>query len=162
MVLRLCKVALVGSVGFFLLLVVFNNVTDYRSNFAFVSHVLAMDTTFEGNRGMWRAIHRPAIHHAFYWLIISWEVLATGLCIAGASRLWSARATAAGVFNRAKSLAILGLTVSLLQWFVAFITIGGEWFLMWQSRVWNGQEAAFRMFACIGIVLIILIQRDED
>jgi hypothetical protein len=27
---------------------------------------------------------------------------------------------------------------------------------MWQSKIWNGQDAAFRMFACIGIVLIFL------
>jgi predicted small integral membrane protein len=44
----------------------------------------------------------------------------------------------------------------MLQWFIAFITVGGEWFTMWQSQIWNGQDAAFRMFACIGIVLIFL------
>jgi predicted small integral membrane protein len=162
MVLRFCKVALVASVGFFLLLVVFNNLTDYGSNHAFVSHVLAMDTTFEGNRGLWRAIQSPAAHHAFYWTIIAWEAAAMVLCFAGAARLWQARAAGAAAFNHAKALAALGLTVSLLQWFVAFIAVGGEWFLMWQSQIWNGQDAAFRMFACIGVVLLILIQKDED
>jgi hypothetical protein len=28
---------------------------------------------------------------------------------------------------------------------------GSEWFLMWQSKVWNGQEEAFRMFAIVGV-----------
>jgi predicted small integral membrane protein len=27
---------------------------------------------------------------------------------------------------------------------------------MWQSRTWNGEEAAFRMFASQGIVLVYL------
>ena len=27
---------------------------------------------------------------------------------------------------------------------------------MWQSHVWNGQDAAFRMFACLGIMLLYL------
>jgi predicted small integral membrane protein len=33
---------------------------------------------------------------------------------------------------------------------------------MWQSRTWNGQEAAFRMFAVVGIVFLILIQPDSE
>jgi predicted small integral membrane protein len=46
----------------------------------------------------------------------------------------------------------------LLLWLVAFLTIGGEWFLMWQSHIWNGQEEAFRNFAVVGLVLLILMQ----
>lgn len=48
------------------------------------------------------------------------------------------------------------------MWLVAFIDVGGEWFLMWQSRIWNGQEEAFRNFAVIAIVLLILMQPDTD
>jgi len=33
---------------------------------------------------------------------------------------------------------------------------------MWQSHVWNGQEAAFRTFAVVGIVLLILLQPDAE
>jgi predicted small integral membrane protein len=33
---------------------------------------------------------------------------------------------------------------------------------MWQSHTWNGQDAAFRMFALAGIVLIYLIQPDSE
>jgi len=40
--------------------------------------------------------------------------------------------------------------------------VGAEWFLMWQSHIWNGQEAAFRMFAVVGIVLLIVMQADTD
>lgn len=162
MIHRLCKIALVASAGLFLAIVVFNNLTDYGSNYGFVHHVLSMDTTFEGNRGMWRAITSPAVHHAFYWSIIAWEAAAGALCFVGAWRLWSARRGSAALFNRAKDLATLGLTISLLQWFVAFITIGGEWFLMWQSRVWNGQDAAFRMFACLGLILLFLALKDDE
>jgi predicted small integral membrane protein len=49
-----------------------------------------------------------------------------------------------------------------LLWFVAFLCIGGEWFLMWQSKLWNGEEAAFRMFAVSGIVLILLALPDAE
>jgi predicted small integral membrane protein len=53
-------------------------------------------------------------------------------------------------------MGIAALTLGCLLWFVAFLTVGGEWFLMWQSRTWNGEEAAFRMFASQGIVLVYL------
>ena len=65
-VVRCIKSLLVGSVALFALLVAWNNVVDYGSNFAFVQHVLSMDTTFEGNALMHRAITTPALHHAAY------------------------------------------------------------------------------------------------
>jgi predicted small integral membrane protein len=63
---RWSKIRLVFSVAFFAMLVVVNNVTDYSSNYMFVSHVLSMDTTFPGNNGMWRAIKWPFLHHIAY------------------------------------------------------------------------------------------------
>ncbi len=39
---------------------------------------------------------------------------------------------------------------------------GAEWFLMWQSQVWNGQTAATRMFTCVGLVLLIVKTQDVD
>jgi predicted small integral membrane protein len=56
----------------------------------------------------------------------------------------------------------MALTLSMLMWLVAFLTIGAEWFLMWQSHTWNGQEPAFRMFAVVGLVLLIVIQGEND
>jgi predicted small integral membrane protein len=48
------------------------------------------------------------------------------------------------------------------MWLVAFLSVGGEWFLMWQSHSWNGQEEAFRMFAVVGLVLLIVMQPDTE
>ena len=70
--------------------------------------------------------------------------------------------SSAADFNAAKRIAILSLTLGLLLWLVAFLTVGAEWFLMWQSRQWNGQDAAFRMFAVVGIVLLVTLQPDRD
>ena len=160
MILRICKVALIGAVAFFMTLVVFNNLTDYFSNYHFVEHVLSMDTTFPGNNGMWRAIRSADADTLFYWMIILWETITGILCWWGTINLVRTLTGSAGIFNRAKGVAIAGLTISLLQWFGAFISVGGEWFLMWQSKIWNGQDAAFRMFTCIGIILILLIIPD--
>jgi predicted small integral membrane protein len=162
MIIRLCKIALTAVSVFFLALVVLNNVTDYGSNFGFVQHVLDMSTTFPGNAAMWRAITAPWMHHAFYTTIILWEAAACGLLAAGTLRLWRARTAPAAEWRRAKSFAAAGFALSLVQWYAAFICVGGEWFLMWQSKTWNGQEAAFRMFAMMALCLLFLLQREDE
>jgi predicted small integral membrane protein len=157
---RLAKVLLLAAMAFFFTLVVLNNTTDFDSNYQFVRHVLMMDSTFPGNRGMWRAIMTPALHLAFYGSVIVWEALNAVLCWWGAAALFRALRAPADEFQRAKRVGIAGLTAGMLLWFVAFLSVGAEWFLMWQSKLWNGQEAAFRMFACEGIVLVILMMAE--
>lgn len=157
MILRLSKSLLVMAVAFYFTLVVFDNLTDYGSNYAFVHHVLWMDTTFPGNHGLWRAIHPMWIHAVFYDAIIGWEALTMVLVWAGSVKLLRAAGQSGPAFRDAKGLAIGGLTVGLLLWFVAFLSIGGEWFLMWQSPQWNGQEEAFRVFAVMALILLYLV-----
>ena len=153
---RWSKILLLAATGFFFLLVVFNNTTDFDSNYQFVRHILSMDTTFPNNRGLWRAIHSPFLHHLFYLGIIAWEALNAILCFSASLALFRTRHASAQAFAQAKSLGTAALTAGMLLWLVAFITIGGEWFLMWQSPTWNGQEAAFRMFLIEAAILIYL------
>ena len=160
MTLRLAKTLLVFGIAIFYSLVVFNNVTDYDSNHQLIRHVLMMDSTFPGNHGMWRAINQPAVHALFYVMIIGWECATMILCWWGGVGLLKSLRADAAKFRQARDIAITGLTLGLLMWLVAFLSVGGEWFLMWQSKAWNGQEAAFRMFTVLGIVLIFLIQSD--
>ena len=101
-------------------------------------------------------------HHAFYVGIIAWETANMALFWWAVARLARARRLAASGFNAAKGVAIAALTLSLLMWLVAFLSIGAEWFLMWQSRTWDGREEAFRMFAVVGLVLLFLVQPDVD
>ena len=159
---RLSKVALVAAVSLFLTIVAYNNLIDYGSNFEFVRHVLSMDSTFSGNQLRGRALTTPRIHHTFYAGIIAWEWMgAIGIAV-GAWILWRAREASSADFARAKSVAVAALAGNMLLWFTAFLTVGGEWFVMWQSQVWNGQTAAFRMFACIGIILLFLKTPDSE
>lgn len=162
MTLRLAKIALVFGVALYYALVVFNNLTDYNSNYQFVRHVLMMDATLPGNRGMWRALNSPAWHTAFYLSIIAWEFLTLIFCAWGGLRMAGSFRQPGNAFHQAKRIAITGLTVGLVMWLVAFLVVGGEWFLMWQSKTWNGQEAAFRMFTTLGIVLLLVAQPDAE
>jgi len=162
MVIRTAKVLLVLMIGLFSLLVGLDNIVDYGTNYAFVQHVMSMDTVFPTSTLTWRAVTSPAAHHIAYALIIIAELLAGLLCIVGARRLWQTRDEAARRFNGAKGIAVAGLTLAFAVWFFGFLTIGGEWFQMWQSETWNGQQAAFRFIGCIGIVLLFLAQKDDE
>jgi predicted small integral membrane protein len=162
MILRLAKTVLVFSIALYTTLIALDNLTDSDSNYQFVRHVLMMDSTFPSNHAMWRALNSPVIHSLFYWMIIVWELLSSAVCWCGAVRLAQSIAKPADEFHRAKGLAVAGLTISLLLWLGAFLIVGEGWFLMWQSKTANGQEAAFRMFAIIGIVLLLLAQPDVD
>ena len=157
---RYSKVALVWAVAFYVSLVVFNNLTDYGSNYEFVAHVLRMDTVFQHNRDTWRAIDTPFVYHAVYFLIIFVEAVIAVLCWLGGFHLFSSVNDLAR-FNKAKGVAILGLTLGILLWFTGFIALGGEWFLMWQSKIWNGQQAAFRLLVILGFTLLYLTQPDR-
>ncbi|HEY1985757.1 MAG TPA: DUF2165 domain-containing protein [Terracidiphilus sp.] len=160
MMTRIAKLVLLIGIAVFYSLVVFNNLTDFDSNYQFVRHVLMMDSTFPGNHGMWRAIRWPWMHLAFYLSIIAWEIVTAILLWWGAIQLFRSLCLSEVAFNRAKRIPILALTLSMMMWLLAFLSVGAEWFLMWQSHAWNGQEAAFRMFAVVGIVLLILLQPD--
>jgi predicted small integral membrane protein len=162
MILRLSRCLLLAAVALYYTLVVFNNLTDYNSNNLFIHHVLSMDTTFPGNRGLWRALTSARWQELFYWTIIAWEAATGLLCWWGCARLITQLRAPAAAFDARKDIAVAALTLGLLQWFTAFLTVGGEWFLMWQSSLWNGQQEAFRMFACLALVLLFVTQREPD
>jgi predicted small integral membrane protein len=98
----------------------------------------------------------------FYIGIIAWEIATAILLWWGSAVLLSALRMSAEEFNRAKRVPVMALTLSLTMWLIAFLAIGGEWFMMWQSHTWNGQEAAFRNFAVVALVLLILFQPETD
>jgi predicted small integral membrane protein len=162
MTIRLSKALLLFALGFYYALVVFNNTNDYNSNLTFVRHVLLMDTTYPGNHGMWRAIHSPVIPVLFFVSIVCYETLTGVLLWVAGFRLISNLRTSAAAFNGAKKLGVVALTLSMLMWLVAFLSVGNEWFLMWQSKEWSGEVAAQHMFAIAGILLLYLVMPDVE
>jgi predicted small integral membrane protein len=138
-------------------LVAFNNIIDYRDNWTFVQHVMAMDTVFPDSTQRWRAIHSAPVQQLFYTAIIATEALSGGLLMVGAAALFRHARSESG-FDRALALPVAGLTVAMLLYGGSFLAVGGEWFLMWQSRSWGGaEEAAARFFLLNATVLIILL-----
>ena len=159
---RAAKIALVAAIALFATLVAFGNLTDYNTNFVFVEHVLSMDTIYPFSAIKYRAISNSALHHATYAVIITAQATIAVLCWIGAIVLMRDIRADAGLFNRAKTFAILGLTLGFLLWQVGFMSIGGERFGMWQSQQWNGVPSAFRFVMTIAAVLIFVALPDQD
>lgn len=147
--LSLAATVLTATVALYMALVAFGNITDFGTNQQFVRHVLAMDTTFKDEDLMWRAITSTALQDTAYVLIIAWETVAALVLIYG-SWLWARRDQ-----PRARRFSTYGLLMVMLLFGAGFIGIGGEWFSMWQSKNWNGLDAATRVFLFSGVVLIV-------
>jgi predicted small integral membrane protein len=161
-VIRLTKVAIIGALAAYAFIVAYNNIVDYDSNYQFVRHVLSMDTTFAGNALMDRALTDARTWRAAYALIIAAEALTGVLLAFGAIVLLGRLRAPAKLFNSAKAWAVAGLTIGFGLWFFGFIVIGGEYFLMWQSKLWNGQEAAFRIATIMIAALVFIGLPDGD
>ena len=154
---------LVACNALYVLLVALGNITDYDTNYAFVQHVLSMDTTnFGAAEGtgldpdvMWRSINDPVIWNIGYIGIIVWESAAALVLILSLVHWVRAFATR-GPFDTAKSVSRIGLLMIVALFFAGFIDIGGEWFSMWRSTAWNGEDTAFRNAVLATLTLVLI------
>ena len=97
-----------------------------------------------------------------YGAIILGEAVTGALFLVGTYRLWSAREATAAEFNRAKSYTIAASLLAFLVWYFGFMVVAGEWFAMWESQTWNGQEPAFRFYMTVLAVLIFVVIPDGE
>src|SRR5687768_10932582 len=162
LVIRLAKILMTAALAAFAFIVTYDNLIDYGSNFEFVKHVLSMDTTFSGNKLMHRAVTDTAMWHLAYGAIIAAEGVTAALLALGALAMLLALRAPAARFNRAKAWVVAGAAVGFGVWFFGFMVVGGEYFAMWQSTTWNGQQAAFRFYMAFLGVLIFVNQPDVD
>lgn len=162
LIVRLAKIAMTAALAAFAFIITYDNIVDYGTNYEFVKHVLSMDTTFPGNKLMGRAITDPRLWTLGYAAIIAAEgIVFLLLAIATVAMLLALRAPAAS-FQRAKTWMVAGAAAGFMVWFFGFMVVAGEYFAMWQSKAWNGQEPAFRFYMTLLAVLIFVNQKDED
>lgn len=158
---RLVKTICVAAISMMALLVAFGNITDYYTNFQFVEHVLKMDTTFNNNHLHYRSINNVFAFHFFYISIILAETFMAFCCVKGCWLLFKNLRKDAAIFHASKNWAIAGITIGIIIWFLGFEVVGGEWFAMWQSTIWNGLAAAERVLSFLLLTLILLHFKDE-
>jgi predicted small integral membrane protein len=158
---RQIRIGISAAFTGYMLLVCFNNITDYGSNFLFVSKVAGMEDVFSREQTGWRAITNSSLHHVMYISIILVELCIATLLFLGSVKMVRNYSASAETFHSSKKLTITGLASALLLFFVFFITIAGEWFLMWQSDQWNAQQTAFSLVIIFLLALIFMNQNEN-
>lgn len=158
---RQIRIAMSVAFTCYMLLVSFNNITDYGSNFLFVSKVTRMEDVFSREHTGWRSIANSSLHHLMYISIILAELCIAILLLLGSIKMIRNYSASAETFHSSKKLTITGLASALLLFFVVFITIAGEWFLMWQSEQWNAQQTAFSLCTIFLLALIFMNQNEN-
>lgn len=151
---RLVVAVLAAVTAVHMAMIAFGNITDYGTNYEFVAHVLAMDTTFQTPQTMWRAITSPMLVTTAYIAIIIWEAIAAIVLIV-ATVFWLRAGLNGHGTALARRLSNVGWMMWILLFGLGFITIGGEWFLTWQSEEWNGLQPALQNFLIASVALIL-------
>ena len=156
---RTLKTLLVAGMALVLTLAVIGNVTMPHTGYAAVGTAMGMQTTYRNPHAMWRAIDNPALIWAAFGLIVLSEATSAVLSWVAAARLWRSRRQKER-FDAAKSTAYMGLGVAACLYFIVFLVIAQEYFLMWQSTKLNVLQDAFRLFA--SAILIALWLGTDD
>ena len=142
-VLRTTASGAVLMVAAYFAVVAFDNITNPASNWAFVKGVLSLDGVAPDSGFEWRAIDATWVAVIAYVVLIAMETL-TAVLLAWAGVVGLRAATDRVGWANAQRLTMLGITTGLLVFFLGFITIGGNWFVMYLNTKWNGLEPAFQ------------------
>src|SRR5262249_45437220 len=113
---RFVKIVVIGSLACLPELVVFDNLTDYETNYVFVRRLLSMDTTLPGNALMHRSITWPSSWEAAYALIIAGEGV-TALGFAGHGIAAAVLALASRELQSCQRVGGPGPDLGFLVWF---------------------------------------------
>lgn len=144
---RLVASLVVLMAAAYYLIVVFDNVTNPTnpngSNWPLVEGVLSGDGTPADNGFEWRFIDANWFQVLAYIGIIAGEALAA-IGLIGGGILGLRRTGDAMGWERGQRWTLIGATFGLLVFFLGFIVVGGNWFLMYENAKWNGMQPAFQ------------------
>jgi predicted small integral membrane protein len=157
---RLVVGACVLMAASYYLVVAFDNITNPNgpaSNWPFVRGVLSMESVPPDDRFDWRAVDNRAVHVLFYVAIIAGETVA-GLLLLWGGLLGVRRTADPAGWAAGQRLSLLGCGVGLLVFWFGFITVGGNWWIMYLNESWNGLDPAFQNATLtLGTALAVLL-----
>ncbi|MDA3005855.1 MAG: DUF2165 domain-containing protein [Actinomycetota bacterium] len=144
---RIVAALVVLMAAAYYLVVAFDNITNPTnptgSNWPFVEGVLSGEGTPPDNGFEWRFIDATWFQVLAYIGIIAGETIAGILLLAGGILGLRRSRTAAG-WEPGQRWTLIGGAVGLMVFFLGFIVVGGNWFVMYENSKWNGLEPAFQ------------------
>lgn len=156
---RVCTSIFVLMVAAYYLVVAFDNITDpvnpNASNWPFVQGVLSGDGVPADSGFEYRFITAEWFQVLSYIAIIAGETI-TGVLLLVAGILGLRRSRFCPQWGGAQKWTYAGGTVGLAVFFLGFITIGGNWFIMYLNSKWNGMEPAFQNSVMTAFMLVLV------
>jgi len=126
---------------------------SFCTNVDFVATVLSMESTWEPES--WRALHSPAAAYVAYTLIWLAHAASAVLCLLASYQLATSSRAANADLRRRLSLAIAGIGIGAVLYFVGFTSIASAWFSLWQAPTPPNYEMNAQMlFLCFMAVLL--------
>ena len=144
---RVVASAIVLMAAAYFLVVAFDNITNPTnpsgSNWPFVKGVLGGQGTPADNGFEWRFIDQTWFDVLAYIGIIAGETLA-GITLFIGGILGLRRSRTADGWEPPQRWTFVGAFLGLMVFFFGFITVGGNWFIMYENAKWNGLSPAFQ------------------
>jgi predicted small integral membrane protein len=141
------------------LVVGFDNITNPTnpngSNWPFVQGVLSGDGVPADSGFEWRFIDATWFQAAGYVMIMTLETV-TGILLLIGGLLGLRRSGVTVSWGRAQRWTYAGGTVGLTVFFFGFITVGGNWFIMYLNSKWNGLTPAFQNSVMTALTMIFV------
>ncbi|MFY9332075.1 MAG: DUF2165 domain-containing protein [Candidatus Nanopelagicales bacterium] len=141
------------------LVVGFDNITNPTnpngSNWPFVQGVLSGDGVPADSGFEWRFIDATWFQAAGYVMIMTLETV-TGILLLIGGLLGLRRSGATVSWGKAQRWTYAGGTVGLTVFFFGFITVGGNWFIMYLNSKWNGLAPAFQNSVMTALTMIFV------
>lgn len=148
--------ATVAMLAAYYLVVAFDNVTNPASNWAFIQGVISGDGVPADSGFAWRFTEATWFQVAVYVAVIAGEGVAGVLLAVGAVRGWRSRAEA-GAWGESQVPTVVGAGLGLGVFFLGFITIGGNWWVMYLNDDWNGLTPAFQNSVMTVLTLLFVL-----
>ena len=156
---RVCTSIFVLMVAAYYLVVAFDNITDpvnpNASNWPFVQGVISGDGVPADSGFGYRFISAEWFQVLSYIAIIIGETI-TGILLLIAGILGLRRSRSCPGWGGAQKWTYAGGTFGLAVFFLGFITIGGNWFIMYLNSKWNGMEPAFQNSVMTTFMLVLV------
>ena len=156
---RLVTTLFVLMVAAYYVVVAFDNITNpvnpNGSNWPFVQGVLSGDGVPADSGFEWRFIDATWFQAFGFILIITGETL-TGIILLIAGFLGLRAVASPTRWALAQKWTYVGGLTGLGVFFFGFITVGGNWFIMYLNSKWNGLEPAFQN-SVMTVSMLILV-----
>lgn len=162
MAVRFLKVVFVALISLLCLFYGIQNVVNLEACYQAFAYVLgAVDHQVYADQVI-PAIQSPIIIWLALAAVVGLEFTAGAVAAKGTWDLWMARKAPAGVFNSAKTYALIGCGLGMVIWLGLFSVFGGALLMMWQTDVGRGSlENSYQFFGACAFIFLIVSAADD-